>query len=526
MKRHMTGAIIAGLAALAATPLIVAQAQAGTYVIRNCNVPGHATAPITPWRVLPATKTVAFNHCAEGGGFGFTFPGEHTMASGESIAFKLSPPTTIKLQRVKLWYIYRLAGTGSQVIGVTHEFDDHGVAYTMRETLAPGATYLATGQYDNFSQDKNYQFQVAVRCAGSGQSSPAPDCHPSSAVPLEIRGAEVTLEEGSAPLGSVTGGTLFADGTVSGVRGLDYSASDSGSGLRRIEALVDDSVLATKDLGGSCPYINFIACPTVDRGTLSIDTRRVADGVHPVILRMTDAAGNQERVQPQLIHVRNARSASAPAASALKGAPAANLTVRFAHTKRSSRVIAFGRKVTIRGRLSDAEKSGIGGARIDVMQRTRVAGSHERRVGRIKTRSNGRFSYRRSMRGATRTLRLEYLPPGAGSATKSRKLRVRVRSAARLHVSLRGRIVRFRGRIVSRPLPRHGKRVRLQGKAPGYAWSTFARKRTDRHGRFAGRYRLPVRRPGVRIAIRAFVPSERGYSYLSYRGRAKRLRVR
>jgi hypothetical protein len=101
-----------------------------------------------------------------------------------------------------------------------------------------------------------------------------------------------------------------------------------------------------------------------------------------------------------------------------------------------------------------------------------------------------------------------------------------VRAAAILQTSLRGTLVRFGGRVVSGPLPPRGKRVLLQGKAPGYSWATFATVRTNRHGRFTGNYRLPVRRPGVKLQIRVVVPTERGYPYASYTGRPITLRVR
>jgi hypothetical protein len=58
----------------------------------------------------------------------------------------------------------------------------------------------------------------------------------------------------------------------------------------------------------------------------------------------------------------------------------------------------------------------------------------------------------------------------------------------------------------------------LQGRAPGFAWASFARVRTDRKGRFHGSYRLQARRPGVRLRIRVRVPTESGYPYLTFTG--------
>ena len=66
----------------------------------------------------------------------------------------------------------------------------------------------------------------------------------------------------------------------------------------------------------------------------------------------------------------------------------------------------------------------------------------------------------------------------------------------------------------------------MEGRSPGSAWTPFKNLRTDTKGRFSGTYRLRVRRPGVVLKIRAIVPSESGYGYLSSRSRAVTLRVR
>jgi hypothetical protein len=66
----------------------------------------------------------------------------------------------------------------------------------------------------------------------------------------------------------------------------------------------------------------------------------------------------------------------------------------------------------------------------------------------------------------------------------------------------------------------------MEGRSPGSAWTPFKTLRTDKKGRFSGTYRLRVRRPGVVLKIRATVPSESGYGYLSSRSRAVTLRVR
>jgi hypothetical protein len=176
--------------------------------------------------------------------------------------------------------------------------------------------------------------------------------------------------------------------------------------------------------------------------------------------------------------------------------------------------------VTVRGRLTGAAESGISGGRIDVFERAATAGSAEVAAGSVQTRGDGSFAFTLGSRSPSRIVRLVY------GATASRDLRLRVRAASTLKASLRGTTVRFSGRVLSKPLPARGKRVILQGKAPGYAWASFATMRTNRLGRFSGRYRLTVRRPGVRLQIRVRVPTQRGYPYMLYTSRPVPLRVR
>ena len=75
-------------------------------------------------------------------------------------------------------------------------------------------------------------------------------------------------------------------------------------------------------------------------------------------------------------------------------------------------------------------------------------------------------------------------------------------------------------------MPKGGKRVQMEGRSPGSAWTRFKSVRTDSKGRFSGAYRLRVRRPGVVLKVRAVVPTETGYGYLGSRSRAVTLRVR
>ena len=460
------------------------------------------------------------NSCASGDGIAFFSP-SRTMQSGTQASLDLASPgddagRSIAVAGLRLWASVRLSGTGDALRARVEAITDSGVEplvelgdglNALEHPIAievPGRTWL---------------LRLALACSPADDhsfravASAAMDCYPNQAVAVHVRGLEVTLREDVPPAGLSDGGTLLSEGPTSSIRSLQYSASDRESGLQRVEVLIGGTVVAAKDLSGQCSYADFTACPVADRDTFSIDTRKVPDGRHAVTLRTFDAAGNRRDEQLKSIEVQNG---SQVAASGF-GAGSAQLTAGFAGSSRSTLVVPFGRRVTVRGRLSTTSRAGVANARIEVFERT--VGS-EAPVGSVRTRSDGTFSYRLAGTRPTRTIRLVYGP------TSSRRLKVKVRAASSLKTSLRGTRLRFSGRVLARPIPRNGKRVRLHGRAPGTAWSSFATLRTDRRGRFSGSYRLSVRRPGVKLQIRVVVPAERGYPYLGYKGRPITVRVR
>ncbi len=287
--------------------------------------------------------------------------------------------------------------------------------------------------------------------------------------------------------------------------------------------MLGDKVIATRDITPRCPYYDFTVCPDSDQGSLEVNTRAVPNGSYRVALRVTDAANNELLIYgPNPIEVAN------PAGDGRSGPESGRLVrlaARFADSSRSTLTVPYGRRVRVRGRLSEIGNRGIGRAQVDVFERTARSGARERLVGSVRTRDNGDFSYVLKSGDPSRAVRLAYRS-NVPATLASRTLRLRVRAASSLKASLRGTVVRFGGRVLSGPLPKSGKRVLLQGKAPGYTWATFATTRSNRSGRFSGRYRLPIRRPGVRLQIRVVVPGERAYPYASYSGRPISLRVR
>jgi len=95
------------LFAVLLTGLAVApQVRAGTYMMRNCDVPGHANAGLGPWQItVVPSNMAAVDECVKGGGLGFAFSGPRRLAADTGVLLTLSganvgPRSPVKLVKV------------------------------------------------------------------------------------------------------------------------------------------------------------------------------------------------------------------------------------------------------------------------------------------------------------------------------------------------------------------------------------------------------------------------------------------
>ena len=389
--RRLCRASCAGCLVVAGIAMATEPAVAGTYPMRNCNVPGQAAAPMGPWRPAPAPTTVLVDNCSAGGGFDFTLPWAKTMGLMTDATLNLERPTdearrSIALDRLRVWTKTQFTGTGALLSAVGSTASTTGSF--MFGLQADGSSAGPVSDFD--VPPRTTAVRLLLHCGVPDYPARAApraesDCTADSDVPLEVRGIELTLREDVAPAGSAVGGTLLGDKPVSAIRSLDYTALDAASGIARVEAVIGETVAATRDLAGRCSYADWSACPTVDRGTLTVDTRNVPDGRYALSLRMIDAAGNQHDAAIQSIEIKN--QVSPPSLEIGLQPPAvAHLTASFASTSRSSLIVPFGRRVRVRGRLTGAARSGLAGAQIDVFERAAKAGANEVSVGSVRTR--------------------------------------------------------------------------------------------------------------------------------------------
>ena len=496
-----------GLLALLSVAYVPSVARAGVYKMYACNVPFHPTVTPTigPWAwQLDGVNTIGFDNCAAGGSFGIRInPSQRFMRPSTGAALVLRRPeegpySRIGIVRYRTWLIAQLSGYGAPA------FVSEGGAVS-----PPGSANSDTAPWVSplFAQG-NPAVAVGLYC-----SSGAPgNCNFDSETPLQARGIEVDLYEENAPGGTIVGGSLLADETISGTKTIGYTATDEESGVARVEALLGDSIVGRHELEADptwCHHTGFSACHRTRSSDMLVDASRVAQGRHVLSLRITDAAGNRKVLTGPAINV------------GLQKAPGdVELAASFARSGRKTETRSFGHRVEVRGRLTDRQDRGVSGAAIAVSERVAVPGAGPGRTRHVPTREDGLFAYTVSARASSRTITLRYeglLQDRKVVAVRS--LRLRVRASAKLSVSLRGTLVRYSGRVTTTPLPKKGKLVLIQGRAKGGVWQSFAKRLTTSGGRFRGTYRLRVYRPGVRLEFRVRIPHERRYAFVTGVGR-------
>jgi len=490
-----------GLTAVAA--IFCPVASAGTYLMNNCNVPGRPPAALGPWYWEAAAYITPVDSCARGGGFNFYLGSDLSMQRGaaSALTIALPPGGPISIRRVRLWVVARLAGTGSALFVGTNAGAPDGHVSNSDLFGPPGGDTLATPHSTSLLPLGTNVFRVLLYCS---QSSPD-DCHPYGRSVLEVIGAEVTLLESAAPSVSVTGGTLVSGDPQSGTRTLRYSATDDQSGIETVELLVDGDVKLKRDFGKECLRSDYAACLKNRSEELAIGTGSLANGTHRLRLRVTDAAGNSTESAGHVIEVSNLEAGDAPP---LRGG---RVTASFAGTSKRTSTISYGGRPKVIGRLTDVDDRPVAKAPIAIIEK--VAGRGASVVPAGQTGTDGEYEFRLSGQGGSRTVHVQYRSADGAEALVSPPLRLKVRAAASLRVTLNGVRVRYRGTVLSRSIPNRGVIVHMQGRRKGGAWQSFATRRVRRSGQFTGSYRLRVRRPGVALQFRAVIAKTPGYPY-------------
>jgi hypothetical protein len=192
---------------------------------------------------------------------------------------------------------------------------------------------------------------------------------------------------------------------------------------------------------------------------------------------------------------------------------------------KSTRRVAFGTRVVVRGGMKTTDGHPVTEAPIHVYAGNRTA--PDQLVGVVRTDKHGRYVYP-TFANASHTLRFVF----AGTALMlpaqdEVSLTVRASSTIRVHPKrlLNGQAVRFTGRLRSVPIPPTGKLIELQVVLSG-RWQTFRTALAGSNGRWSSRYRFRRSCGLVRYRFRARLPSEAGYGFETGLTRAVEVLVR
>jgi hypothetical protein len=339
-----------------------------------------------------------------------------------------------------------------------------------------------------------------------------------------IYAADITLEQVAGPSVADVAGELASASTLQGTSDVTFTATDPGGGLYEAVVSVDGQVVESPVLsenGGRCrnvgqaadgkpAFLSLQPCPSSYSADVALDTKRLTDGEHHLVVSVIDAAGNAAPVLDREITVAN------PAPVCGLG-PSTQVTLSASWKRaRGPRLIArFGHTQTIVGRLTGPGGAPIAGAAIDVLATPAYEGAAQVQMLGTQTDAVGRFSLRLPRGVSSRTLCLSYRPPG-GAAPATRALQLRVRAGVALgvspHTTSVGQQIFFGGRLLGGPVPPAGKQLVLEARSPGSPWIEFNVVRSSARGRFRASYRF--RFPGpADYQFRALSESESDYPF-------------
>jgi len=328
---------------------------------------------------------------------------------------------------------------------------------------------------------------------------------------------------------SAVGGALATAPTVEGVSDLYFRAADSGSGVWEAVFSVDGQVKQTTPLdenGGHCrdvgqdndglPAFLYVApCASSLSAELGLDTTKLANGTHHLVVNVLDAAGNATPVLDRTITVYNPPPACAGvAASATNSSSAGTLRVSWRGSRKPALTSPWGSSPVIVGRLTNAQGAPIPGAPI-ALTGTPVAGGPSTAIAGPYTAPNGDLKLRVAARGSSRKLCFIYHPPSGAPALVA-TLDLNTRAGVALAVSPRtsgvGESIHFRGHLRGGPIPATGKALVLEARSPGGPWIEFDVVHTGPRGGFFARYTFKFPGPAS-YQFRVVSEAEADYPY-------------
>jgi hypothetical protein len=529
--RRSSGALVGIVGAVILLLIAAGTATAGTYTIYSCRTPGGTAAGSWSWQARVSSLSSFGDGCPKGAiTLNMSTTAAHPSNDYARVNFAAAPDTTIAS-----YFVWR-----SVQLGATYNYwryeDVNGtwVVVGSCSGCSLGSTSNVFDQ-DNLVSDSNLSgvtgLSMLISCGEADTSTtPCPASNPAAS--LQLYRADITLNDPYPPvLSAPPSGPLLSGQPLSGVQSATLSATDRGGGVYQASATIDDQTVASTVLdanGGLCqqPFTVAQPCKASATGSIAVDTRQLADGVHMLRLSVTDATGtNAASFGPVPIVTANGICNPEPPATSLR------LGAWFQQRRLGAKPITiitarYGRPPTVVGSLVDPSGAPIADAPVCVVTANATAGAPLQPAGMVTTNPGGGFSFKLPP-GPSRRI---YLVHRAADGAIVTTLNVRVPAEISLHESRRtlhnGRVLVLRGRLRHGPMPPGGLLVELQALRAPHRWQTFGTTTTGRGGRFRYRYRF-TRTVGLqRYSLRARVAAQSTYPYLAGASRPVTVLVR
>lgn len=540
-----SGAAAVGLLANAGT------AQAGTYTVNQCNAPNAhpSNAIANEWQAQfngADGNLVGFDaSCADNGVFGF-YGAQLSYGypnNGAYHGIKLTVPQqhqAITIEQATLWWRLLKYSGGSWAkpcVYPSGSISGNGAScydWVINDTF----DHINSPTVHNLAGNKS--FGLGVFCS---QSQPGQNCgwnNGASGPIMDVKGVRFLLKESVDPSSvQITGGTLIDDETVQGNKTVKWSAADGDSGIAKIVVEAGDTTIATQDWSDDftiCPKITWTACDNSHSGTTTIDTTKIPDGNYTITVTAYDLAGNSKTVSTaNKTKIDNVADPTPVPIIPPGGDPdkrgietimpepvAGTVKVVFSASSSRNRLVRYGQRVTVKGRLLKPEGTPVVGGIVRVMSRVDQQGATWKLEGTTVSKADGSWSYRTKV-GPTRTFRFEYKTEAASSSvSQTDDVKISVRAGITIRARKRGRVVVFSGVLKGRPKAT-GKIIQLQATDRG-VWRTFSNPRV-RKGSW--RKKITFRKgPKRALKFRVRVPGDKTYPYETGASRVLRITLR
>lgn len=522
------GLASAALAVVAGGAGAVGSAWAGQYHVYSCRMPSGASAPVDGWSEnVTGAGADAEDTCSQGGALVAALREEPKHPAGADIAtWAFSAPTDETITAATLWHAGYLHGEVNEK--ATYEFWLAGpLDSNLIDECVYGKGCIGQGELAQPFSNVNRVTLPSANLGGdlymnaSCEGNPGNECTATAGDPngfmavMYLYAADITLEQTAGPTATNVGGELAMASSVKGTSDVQFDATDPGAGVYEAVFSVDGKVVQStaldenggrcKDVGagGETAFLYVQPCEQSVSADVGLDTTKLTNGTHHLIVSVLDAAGNGAPVLDRAIAVANPLPPAPPGpANGTNASAQATLTASWHGTNRAHIACAYGRAPAISGRLTGPGGIPVAGALIDLLDTPAYTGAKPVALASPRTAANGGFTVRLPHGIGSGRLTLAYRahldaePPAA-----TRALTLSVRAGIALRIAPRttsiGHTIRFTGELRGAPLPPGGKQLVLEARSPGSEWIQFDVIHTSAKGRFHASYRFKFPGPAA-----------------------------